>query len=55
MTNVRFWHLADIEELPPNVRFSLTNGHSTAKSECLLGANNGHHKLRIVANSNFPL
>ena len=41
-TNVRYWHLADIEEQPINVRFRGKGGHHAASFRPL-------HQLRLFA------
>ena len=39
MTYVRFWHLADINDLPMNVRYRGQSGHHPGKS--------GHQEMSI--------
>jgi hypothetical protein len=41
-TDVRFGSKADIEVPPPDVRFTLESGQSSARIECPLSAKSGH-------------
>ena len=42
--HVRCWHLADIEEPTPNVRFRGQSGHVPLHCECLLMTQSGHQR-----------
>jgi hypothetical protein len=46
ITDVRFGSLADIEALPPNVRFTPKSGHWLSASGCLLCAKSRHGVIR---------
>jgi len=46
--DVAFGSKADIEALPPDVRFTLNSGHCSAQSWCLLCAKSGHWPLVLL-------
>ena len=41
-TNVRYWHLADVQTALMNVRFEGNNGHDPDVARCLLMTHSGH-------------
>jgi hypothetical protein len=50
--DVRLWHLADMPDVPPNVRFREYSGHRANQLECLLLTPSGHRSaIRASLNS----